>query len=220
MLPAPAPRSSSSSSSTISVSSLLRSRHHHRRQCIYSAVQNKPWQLSSVVTSDLCIGISEVLDFERNMVLRKAAAALLLLRIIENRHSFNAEAIIQGLARIRALMLKYPRLASIFAATEHVVAAVLKSACGQADRATLTILSKLQNQPLQTITNSSCVRLVLEFLRACVIKIDCALRALAPFARFRIVCSVLRRKQRFLQPHCCNTAYITNIYVYVNMHAN
>jgi hypothetical protein len=85
----------------------------------------------------------------------------------------------------------------MFAAAEPVVAAVLQRARRQVDRAALAVQSKLQSHPLlHPITNTSYVRHVLEFLRALIVKIDCALKALAPFARFRIVCSVLRRKQR------------------------
>ena len=154
------------------------------------------WQLLTNVNLDLCFGISEELNLNRTMVLRKAVVALLLLRIIENRRSLNAGAIIQRLALIRAILSKNPLLASMFAAAEPVVAAVLQRARRQVDRAALAVQSKLQSHPLHPITNTSCVRHVLEFLRALIIKIDCALKALAPFARFRIVCSVLRRKQR------------------------
>ena len=155
------------------------------------------WQLLTNVNLDLCFGISEELNLNRTMVLRKAVVALLLLRIIENRRSLNASAILHRLACIRAILSKNPLLASMFAAAEPVVAAVLQRARRQVDCAAVAVQSKLQSHPLlHPITNTSYVRHVLEFLRALIVKIDCALKALAPFARFRIVCSVLRRKQR------------------------
>ena len=139
------------------------------------------------------------------MVLRKAAVALLILRIIANRRSYNAASITQSIARFRVLLSKYPLLASFFASAEQFAAMLLQNARRQAARATVAVASKLQDKG---VADSSCAQALLVFLKKVVnvlfqfmIKFDSVLKTLAPFARYRMVCSVMRRKQRLPTSH-------------------
>ncbi len=133
------------------------------------------------------------------MVLRKAAVALLLLRIIANRRYLSAE----GLAHLRAFLSKYPLPAAMFEATERFAAALLQRVRGHAGRAAAAAASKLQDGALHRVTGTrwgalaaQLLKRIIEFVLQFMVKIDSALKGLAPFARFRVVCNVLRRKQR------------------------
>jgi hypothetical protein len=142
------------------------------------------------------------------MVLRKVAAALLLLRIIESRHSLNTGTIAKALAHIRSSLSKYPLLAEFFEATAKIALAVLQRVRGPVQRAAAAAAIRLQEQPPHSITSTSRGELVWTILKkiACVViqiivKIDSAMKALAPFARFRIVFNVMRREQARLHLH-------------------
>ncbi len=152
--------------------------------------------------------------FDKKMVLRKAAVALLLLRIIANRRSLNAEAIAQNLARIRAFLSKYPLLATVFAAVEKIAVALLHRVRGHADSAAAAATSTLQGHSLHRITNTRCfavvsavIKKIMAVILQFMVKVDSAMKGLAPFARFRIVCNVMRRKQRAPHPRVsrCDT---------------
>ena len=132
------------------------------------------------------------------MVLRKAAVALLLLRIIANRRSWNAAAIARGSARVRELLLKYPLLASLCAGAEKSAALLLQRMETQVDRAAGSLKRKLQDD---RIANARCVQIfvhvlkkIIAFLFQTMVKVDSVLKTVAPFARYRIVCNVLRRE--------------------------
>ena len=154
--------------------------------------------------------------FDQKMVLRKAAVALLLLRIIANRRSLNAAVIAQNLARIRAFLSKYPLLSTVFAAVEKLAVALLQRVRGHADRAAAAATSTLQGHSLHSITNtrwfsvaSVIIRNIMAVILQLMVKVDSAMKGLAPFARFRIVCNVMRREQRapLAHPHVspCDT---------------
>jgi hypothetical protein len=144
------------------------------------------------------------------MVLRKAAMVLLLLRIVANRRSWNRAAIAQAAVRIRELLLKYPLLASLLIPAEKNVAALLQKTRGEIARAAVALQGKMQ---LEGIADARCVQIFLAVLKNVVeiglqiiIKIDLALKTLAPFARYRIVCNVMRSKQRMCTAATCSTA--------------
>jgi hypothetical protein len=138
------------------------------------------------------------------MVLRKAAMALLLLRLVSNRRSLNFETIAHGLASVRAYLKKYPLLFEAVAVAEKLIMVLLQWVRRHVDRAAVAVMSKLQDpHPFSGVANTRWGAVVSEILKkmltcviAWVIKIDSALRRLAPFARFKIVCNVLRRKKR------------------------
>ena len=139
------------------------------------------------------------------MVLRKAAVALLILRIIANRRSYNAASITQSIARVRVLLSKYPLLASFLSSAEQFAVVLLQYARRQAARAAVAVTSKLQDEG---VAGSSCAQALLGFLKKAanflfqlMIKFDSALKTLAPFARYRMVCSVVRRKKRLPPSH-------------------
>ena len=82
---------------------------------------------------------------------------------------------------------------------------LLQNARRQAARATVAVASKLQDKG---VADSSCAQALLGFLKKVVnvlfqlmITFDSVLKTLAPFARYRMVCSVMRRKQRLPTSH-------------------
>jgi hypothetical protein len=131
------------------------------------------------------------------MVLRKAAIALLLLRVVANRRYLSAE----GLAQLRAFLSKYPIPAAIFEAAIRFAAALLQRARSLAGHATAAAASKLQDGALHSVAGTrwgalalKVLKQIMDFVLQLMVKIDSALKALAPFARFRVVCNVMRRK--------------------------
>ena len=156
------------------------------------------------------------------MVLRKAALALLLLRVIANRRSLNAGAIAQNIARIRAILSKYPLLAALFSAAERAALLLLQRVRGTAHNTAVAVASKLPANPLRCIPNTrlgaavcSILRWLLDAALQFMVKVDAAMKGLAPFARFRIVCNVMRRKQR--APPLRQRGSLCNVFVQVGL---
>jgi hypothetical protein len=136
------------------------------------------------------------------MVLRKAAVALLIQRIIANSRWWKTGSSKDVKARIRALLLKYPLLVSMISFAEQFALVLLQHARSRAAHASAAVTSNLR---LDALANSRFAQAPLQFLKTVantlfqiMFKFDAALKTLAPFARYRIVCSVMRSKRQLL----------------------